>query len=260
MPVGRCVQAFESFQEGRGNAVGRILIADASELWRNMLERALKERHQVRSCSDGLQAMALLEEFAPELLVMDPMLPGADGLRVLKQLEENIDRPRVLITSRYYSQYLIEALERCGADELILKPCDVRDIEERAEELLAVSEPEAACTDAWDQTTRMLTELGITPGSRGFRCLRAGVLLLMEDPEQQLTKVLYPAIGAQFGTTGINVEKCLRTAVTNAWLRRRDSVWRSYFPAAPDGRIPKPTAGQFLGTLTDLVRSKRKRA
>lgn len=241
--------------------MGRILIADASELWRNMLERALKEQHQVCVCSDGLRAMELLEEFAPELLVMDPMLPGADGLRILKRLEGKSDRPRVLITSRYYSQYLIEALERCGADELMLKPCDIQDLVERAEELLTASEPEeAACPDSWDQITWMLTELGITPGSRGFRCLRVGVLLLMEDPEQQLTKVLYPAIGAQFGTTGINVEKCLRTAVTNAWLRRRDSVWRSYFPAAPDGQIPKPTAGQFLGILTDLVRSKRKRA
>ena len=79
-------------------------------------------------------------------------------------------------------------------------------------------------------------------------------MLLMEEPGQQLTKQLYPTIAAEFRTSSNNVEKAMRTTVTNAWANRRDQVWRAYFPLAPGGQIPKPTAGQFLIRLSDAVR------
>ena len=84
-------------------------------------------------------------------------------------------------------------------------------------------------------------------------------LLMMEDPGQQLTKSLYPAIAEVYGTSTANVEKGLRTTVTTAWQKRRDKVWRAYFPTAPGGQIPKPTAGQFLRRLTDEVLSVSRR-
>ena len=73
-------------------------------------------------------------------------------------------------------------------------------------------------------------------------------------PGQQLTKRLYPDIATIFKTSPNNVEKALRTTVTTAWMNRRDEVWRAYFPLAPGGQIPKPTAGQFLLRMTDAVR------
>ena len=76
---------------------------------------------------------------------------------------------------------------------------------------------------------------------------------MMADPGQQLTKSLYPAIAEVYGTSPENVEKSLRTTVTTAWQKRRDNVWRAYFPPAPGGQIPKPTAGQFLKRLADVL-------
>lgn len=62
----------------------------------------------------------------------------------------------------------------------------------------------------------MLAEMRITPRNRSFRMLRMRVLRMMENPEQQLSKVIYPAIGTEVGTNGVNVEKALRTAVAKA--------------------------------------------
>ena len=240
----------------------KILIADASEQWRELLERAMGTQYHVRTSPDGPKTLRLAAEFEPDVLVMDLMLAGTDGLGVLKALDGSPTRPRVIVTGRYFSSFITNALERYQVDDLILKPCTVQSITERVEELLAQAEgAPVRLPDPEDHITGLLVRLGAPTSQQGFRFLRTGILLMMEDPGQQLTKSLYPAIADIYGTSPENVEKGLRTTVTAAWLKRQDNVWRAFFPAAPGGQIPKPTAGQFLHRLTDeVLRVSRKRA
>lgn len=240
----------------------RILIADAAGSWRAMLEQALKEQYQLCSCHDGHQALVLTEQFRPDVLILDLMLSGLDGLSVLKALQSRPEKPRIIVTGRHFSDFINAALDQYQVDSVILKPCAVQSILERVSEMLAQDTlllP--ASLDPYDQITSLLVQLGIRTSQQGFRFLRWGILRMMEDPTQQLTKSLYPAIAAEFGSTRENVEKALRTAITQAWRNRRDEVWRWYFPPAPSGQIPKPTAGQFLKRLADVVAgANRKRA
>lgn len=232
----------------------KVLIADTSEDFRETLEAALRKEYQVLTCSDGRQALELAARFHPDVLVMDLMLSGTDGLSVLKALQNNSDDLRIIITGRYFSNFTTMALDRYQVDSIMLKPCTTLSVTERVAEVLALDAPELpVCQEPFDYITALLVRLGAPTSQQGFRFLRRGILLLMEDPEQQLTKSLYPAIAAEFGTSVQNVEKSLRTTVTTAWSRRRDEVWRHYFPLAPSGQIPKPTAGQFLVRLTDDV-------
>ena len=210
----------------------------------------------VRSCGDGLQALALAERFRPDVVIMDLMLPGVDGLNVVKKLREQSEQLKIIVTGKYFSNFVNMALERYQVDSAMLKPCTVQSVTERVAELLEMDSDDApVCQDPFDYITALLVRLGAPTSQQGFRYLRHGILLLMEDPNQQLTKSLYPAIATEFGNSPSNVEKALRTTVTTAWTRRRDEVWRNYFPQAPSGQIPKPTAGQFLSRLTDTVQS-----
>lgn len=234
----------------------RVLIADAAGNWREQLEQALGQQYLLRACHDGRQALVLMKEFRPDVLILDLMLSGADGLSVLKSLEGRPDKPRIIVTGRYFSDFINMALEHYQVDSVMMKPCTVQSILERVSELLAQEMlliP--VCQDPFEYITSLLVRLGVRTSQQGFRFLRRGIQLMMEDPTQQLTKVLYPAIAAEFGTTKENVEKALRTAVTHAWRNRRDEIWRFYFQPAPSGQIPKPTAGQFLKRLSDAVTS-----
>ena len=67
----------------------KILIVDVSEHWREVMERELAKDHQVRSCGDGLRALDLAGQFRPDVVIMDLMLPGVDGLNVVKKLPTN---------------------------------------------------------------------------------------------------------------------------------------------------------------------------
>ncbi len=232
----------------------KVLIVDASEQWRELLEHALEGEYQVCTCCDGLRAVELLEAFQPDVLVMDLMLSGTDGLSVLKTMEQSPDRPRTIVTGRYFSNFVTASLERYQVDHAVLKPCTVQSITDRVDEVLAIDLEELAKDqDPYDCVTALLVSLGAPTSQQGFRFLRSGILLLLENPNQQLTKELYPAIAREHNTSGTNVEKALRTTVTSAWLNRREDVWRHYFPMTSTGQIPKPTAGQFLQRLTDAA-------
>ena len=238
----------------------KVLIADASEHWRELLEQTLRQEYQVRSCPDGTQALELMARFRPEVLVLDLMLSGTDGLSVLKALHERPECPRIIVTGRYFSNFITMALERYQVDSVMLKPCTTQSVADRVAEVLALDAQDApACQDPYDYITALLVRLSAPTSQQGFRFLRRGILLLMKEPGQQLTKSLYPAIAEEFGTSVVNVEKALRTTVTTAWSNRRDEVWRAYFPLAPSGQIPKPTAGQFLTRLADAVQSIQRR-
>lgn len=238
----------------------KVLIADASEDWREQLERVLGQDYQVQSSEDGHQVLELVERFRPDVLVLDLMLQGTDGLSVVKALHDSDSLPRIIVTGRYFSNFITGALERCQVDSIMLKPCSIRTVAERVGELLEEQNGAApVCQDPYDYITGLLVSLNAPASQQGFRLLRRGIQRLMEEPNQQLTKRLYRDLAKEFSTSAGNVEKALRTTVTTAWTRRRDEVWRYYFPPAPSGQIPKPTAGQFLNRLSDVARSALRR-
>ena len=246
---------------GKGvKAMHKVLIADASEDWREQLERMLNGEYQVQASGDGDRVLEMIPEFQPDVLVLDLMLQGTDGLRVVKVLHDSGSLPRIIVTGRYFSNFITGALERYQVDSIMLKPCSLRSVAERVGELLAEQTGAVPiCQDPFDYITALLVRLNAPASQQGFRLLRRGIQLLMDNPNQQLTKHLYHDLAKEFSTSATNVEKALRTTVTTAWNRRRDEVWRVYFPPAPTGQIPKPTAGQFLIRLSDVTRSALRR-
>ena len=251
----------QRLRNGKGvKAMHKVLIADASEDWREQLERLLDGQYQVQASGDGDQVLRMIPAFQPDVLVLDLMLQGTDGLRVVKVLHDSGSLPRVIVTGRYFSNFVTGALERYQVDSVMLKPCSLRSVAERVEELLAEqTQVVPLCQDPFDYITALLVRLNAPASQQGFRLLRRGIQRLMDNPNQQLTKHLYHDLAKEFSTSATNVEKALRTTVTTAWNRRRDEVWRNYFPPAPTGQIPKPTAGQFLIRLSDVVRSALRR-
>jgi len=86
---------------------------------------------EVLVCSSGDEALRSIEEFAPDLVLLDVMMPGMDGFSVLRELRarpENADLPVVFLTARQQEgdEYL-----RCGAQGHIAKPFEPRRLVEQ---------------------------------------------------------------------------------------------------------------------------------
>ena len=95
-----------------------VLLADASEEFRGLLMAALAETEEfevVASVGDGAEAARLAEEKQPDLVVMDMILPGLDGLGLLDQLSIMKEkRPEVIVLSQFMSERIIAAAMEHG--------------------------------------------------------------------------------------------------------------------------------------------------
>jgi len=102
-----------------------ILIVDDEEDIRELVELNLtQEGYGVLSCETGEQALELAGSKLPDLIILDLMLPGIDGLEVCKKLKSNIkteDIPIVMLTAKGEEVDIVTGLE-LGADDYVTKP------------------------------------------------------------------------------------------------------------------------------------------
>ncbi len=228
----------------------KLLIADESEGFCSSLAAALGGAFELQICHDGAQAVRLLEQFRPDVLVLDMILPQLDGQAVLTAADAMDMPPRRLVVSGFISGYVQQMLDRMNVDYILRKPCDFRALADRIRDLSGMAE--GVIFTPYGVTSsekRLLSSLNVS-GNRALLTLEAALKLYMANPTQSVTKELYPALAKQLGISPQAVEKAIRTAINKAWQNRNEATWRMFFPANQNGRIPKPTNLGFLNTLS----------
>jgi CheY-like chemotaxis protein len=228
----------------------KLLIADSSEELCRALNDLLGQRYHICTCHSGDRALELLRSFSPDLIYIDLMLPQIDGLTVLQTaLQEGI-RPAMLVSVGLQSPYIERALSRLQVDYVLKKPCSAKVIAGHIDELAGAAHgAPVKASDLQAEIAGILVQMGFKNNLSGFRYVVSGLPMFAENPQQTVTKELYPAIGKLHGKTGEQVERAIRNAIELAWQRRDERIWRMYFAPAPDGSIPRPTNGQLLHTL-----------
>jgi two-component system response regulator VicR len=121
--------------------VAKILVVDDEPPIREVLSYNLKRaNYQVVAASDGEQAIALARHEQPDLIILDLMLPGLDGLEVCRILRRECDVPIIMLTARDAEVDRVVGLE-LGADDYVVKPFSVRELLARVKNVLRRSEP-----------------------------------------------------------------------------------------------------------------------
>ena len=232
----------------------KILIADSCEEFRLALSELLQPRYCVRSCCDGAQALALLESFSPDVLVVDLMLQTIDGLSVIQTARRDGYVIPIVTTSVFYSDYICSVLSGLDIAYPLQKPCQITTFAERIDDLVRNTclIPTPAASDS-ATVTAVLLELGMNASRGGFQYTRDAIVMLRRDPGQLLTKDVYPEIAKQYNTSATAVEKNIRDTVAAAWRNTDERILRKYFLPAPNGQVPRPTNHVFLSTLTQRL-------
>lgn len=100
----------------------RILVVDDDQAIAEILGIVLRaEGFEPSFCADGAQAMDAFRKTQPELVLLDLMLPGRDGIEICRSIREESGVPIVMLTARSDSQDVVTGLES-GADDYIVKP------------------------------------------------------------------------------------------------------------------------------------------
>jgi DNA-binding response OmpR family regulator len=123
--------------EGRQGGAARVLVVEDDQLTATMVCTNLEhEGFQVRLASDGDQAIEAIESEAFDLLVLDYMLPGRNGLQILEHARaQAIGTPVMMLTARAETRLKVEAFG-LGADDYLTKPFHVDELLARAHALI----------------------------------------------------------------------------------------------------------------------------
>ncbi|MEV6612010.1 SpoIIE family protein phosphatase, partial [Kutzneria sp. NPDC051319] len=103
---------------------GYVLLADDNADMRDYLARLVGERHTVRTVGDGAKALELIRSEPPDLLISDVMMPGLDGISLVRELRSDprtVRLPVLLLSARAGQEAAAEGL-RAGADDYLVKP------------------------------------------------------------------------------------------------------------------------------------------
>ena len=119
----------------------RVLVVDDEPTVREVVAGYLRrDGHQVSEAADGTAALELLDAEAPDLIVLDMMLPGVNGLDILRRVRAAGDIPVIMLTARAEETDRVAGLE-LGADDYVVKPFSPRELAARVNGVLRRTNP-----------------------------------------------------------------------------------------------------------------------
>jgi DNA-binding response OmpR family regulator len=170
----------------------RVLVVDDDVNVRDVLRRYLEHAgYRVALAGDGEQALRLAEESRPDLVVLDLMLPGIDGLEVCRRLRTR-ETPVVMLTARSEEEDRIVGLQ-LGADDYVTKPFSPRELVLRVTSVLRRSQ---AKPPAVSREELVDGDLRVDVTAR--RATRGGVALSLTTREFDLLDFLITHSGTAF--------------------------------------------------------------
>ncbi len=201
----------------------KVLVVDDERAVRESIERALiLENYQVALAEDGEQALEKIDRDEPDVVILDILMPGMDGLAVCRQLRMKGNRvPVLMLTARVEISNRVDGLD-AGADDYLTKPFDLDELLARLRALLRRS-----TLNGNGKKELEYGDLTLDPGSykvkRGERLLDLTrteyqlLELLMINSEQVMTRdIIYERVwGYDFGVLSNSID------VYVGYLRRK---------------------------------------
>lgn len=180
----------------QSDAIRLLLVDDEAALREPLADYLSRQGFVVRQAASAAEARSAIREEVPNLVLLDIMMPGEDGLSLCRHLAESAAIPTILLTARSESTDRIVGLE-IGADDYVTKPFEPRELVARIRSVLrraakgspAPSEDEVLVFDGWrlDPLKRRLTDpegAVVAISSAEFRLLMA----FAEHPRQVLDR------------------------------------------------------------------------
>lgn len=267
----------------------RVIIADNNVQDRECKKRIMEEvgMNVTLATGDGSKVLAAIRQNKADIVVMDMVLPGVDGIGILEEANrlKSIRKPVFIIETALRMENLVEQAIQNGADYYMMKPVSNQMLIKRMYQLMErrdipveninndrfrmienfkpgeVQEQDAkqkyACSgDLEMDVTNILLEIGIPAHIKGYQYIREGIIMSFYDRNMlhYITKFLYPSIAKKYKTTSSSVERTIRHAIEVAWRRGSMEILEEIFGNTVCSGKGKPTNSEFMALLTDKIR------
>lgn len=266
------------------NKIG-VMIADDNEKLVENLELLISGENDmevVGTTGDGMEALHMIEENNPDVVILDMIMPSLDGLALLERVEAaGKEKTSFIVLSAMGQECIAEEAFLLGAKYFLLKPFDkdsllkkIRQCGDRrkigkrendfknGQMMYENADSEAYFSGGAPKislervVTDIIHEIGVPAHIKGYQYLRDSILMAVYDMDilNSITKQLYPAIAMRNHTTASRVERAIRHAIEVAWSRGKMDTIDSLFGYTIHAGKGKPTNSEFIALISDKIR------
>ena len=240
-----------------------VLLADPNREFRSLLREEINrstEFHVTACAENAAQTLEAFAAKAPDIVVMEAVLPGKGGLNVLRALREKNAALKTVVYSSFCNDETLTEARAIGVNYFLSKPFDPETLLDRMHAAFRTSAPGLISNDSHDANlknvvTAIIHEIGVPAHIKGYQYLREAILMAVENMDiiNAVTKALYPAVAARYCTTPSRVERAIRHAIEVAWDRGDIEVLQRYFGYTVSNAKGKPTNSEFIALIADRV-------
>lgn len=254
-----------------------VVIADDNVRTAGILEEVInadKEIEVVGKAEDGMEALCLIKDKAPDVVLLDLIMPKLDGLGVMEQVKKDMTLkklPAFIVITGIGQDMVTESAFALGASYYMLKPFDYHLVVSRIKQLRTTTTGARRLEQQDNKNekrnvflernleadvTNVIHEIGVPAHIKGYHYLRDAIMMSVNDTEMlnSITKQLYPSIAKRHKTTPSRVERAIRHAIEVAWSRGKMDTIDELFGYTVNNGKGKPTNSEFVALIADKIR------
>ncbi|MHB8063039.1 MAG: sporulation transcription factor Spo0A [Ruminiclostridium sp.] len=270
-----------------------VLIADDNREFGDILCEYLSNQNDIEVVGlarDGLEAVDLILQTAPDIAILDIIMPHLDGLGVLEKIAASSleKKPLFIVLSAVGQDKITQRALALGAEYYIVKPFDMDVLVNRIRQLkdntylpsISTSLSSSISSHKSDffnterrqahisntsrslevEVTNIMHEIGVPAHIKGYQYLRDAIMMVVKDLDviNSITKLLYPSIAKDYNTTPSRVERAIRHAIEVAWSRGQVEAIDALFGYTVNIGKGKPTNSEFIAMIADKLRLEMK--
>ena len=251
----------------------KVVIAENGTELGKSCEKALKGYGMdVIMCEkDGSLLLEKIRTEKPDVVLADIFMQNQDILGVLDEIKKTDakERPMIMAMSSFDNPRLEKETLNAGASYYFLKPFDINAMAERIIRLsgwrneispVVVKDNDLTDPELELMVTEIIHQIGVPAHIKGYHYLREAIILSVKNSEiiNSVTKLLYPTVAKNHGTTSCRVERAIRHAIEVAWDWGDIDVLNSYFGYTIQNDRGKPTNSEFIAMISDKLRLRLK--
>ncbi len=263
-----------------------VLISDDNQEFAKTLANYLEKQEDMEvigMAKDGLEAVDMIANTMPDVVILDVIMPHLDGIGVLEKINimKADKRPMCIMLSAVGQDKITQKAIQLGAEYYVVKPFDIELLINRIREMknykpsqggnFITREIKQQYIEVQDKkseenlealVTNIIHEVGVPAHIKGYQYLREAIMMVVNDIEviNQITKSLYPKIASRYNTTPSRVERAIRHAIEVAWSRGQTDVVENIFGYTVSAAKGKPTNSEFIAMIADKLRLELKSA
>ena len=244
----------------------KVIVADDNDITRQMIVDCLSDDEYIEvvgQAADGKEAIRLIKLYEPDVVLLDLVMPMADGIGVMETVSEEMEgskRPQYIIVSAAGSEEMVNQALKTGAAYFIMKPFDGEALIKRVKRMcndpvIVAQEQLQTSPDVEQMVVALLRDIGVSVRMIGYKYLKAAIILAISDSDSltSVTKYIYPVIASKHGSSPSNVERNIRYAIESSWNKRKVDKYLAVQNELFANRDKKPTNSEFINVCAERI-------